>query len=85
MLIARGKGGEEKWKRAKRDGCWGWRVNGVEGDIILGNGPMMQYLDNDLLSCTLETYKLLLTNVIPINLIKKEKERKLHLLKKKIQ
>ena len=45
----------------------------VTEDLTLGSGHTMQYTDNSLQNCTLETYIILLTIVTPINLIKKEK------------
>lgn len=42
---------------------------GPERDVIFGGEYPMQYADNILLSCTLETCTDLLTNVIPINSI----------------
>ena len=42
---------------------------GMEKDFTLDKGCMIQYADDVLLSCTFETYMVLLTRVIPINLI----------------
>lgn len=39
-------------------------------DLTLGNERTMQYTDDILQNCTVETYIILLTNVTPINLIK---------------
>ena len=41
----------------------------MEGNLTLGSEHTMQYTDDVLLNCALET--ILLTNVIPINLINK--------------
>ena len=43
---------------------------GMEKDLTLGGEYMMHYTDDVLLSCTLETCMVLLTNVTPINSIK---------------
>ena len=43
---------------------------GMEKDLTLGGEYMMHYTDDVLLSCTLETCMVLLTNVTPINPIK---------------
>ena len=43
----------------------------MERDFVLGNGRTMQCADDVLLSCTLETCMVLLTNVAPINSIKR--------------
>lgn len=39
-------------------------------DLTLGNERTMQYTDDILQNCTVETYIILLTNVTPINVIK---------------
>ena len=45
----------------------------VKGDdLTLGGGHPMQYTNNVSYKCTLDIYMILLTNVIPINLIKKK-------------
>ena len=41
----------------------------VTRDLSLGGEHTMQYTDDVLLNCTLETYIILLTNVTSINLI----------------
>ena len=43
----------------------------VTGDLTLGGKHTVQYIDDVLQNCTLETYTILLTNVAPINLISK--------------
>ena len=43
----------------------------MEGEQTLGNEHTMQYTDDVLENCTLETCIMLLTNVTPMNLIKK--------------
>ena len=49
-------------------------MKGVEymatGDGTLGGGRTIQYTDDVLRKCTLETYLILLTNVSPLNLAK---------------
>ena len=52
------------WKWAK------WRKMSTERDFAWGGGHMMQCAGHVLLSCTLETYMLLQTNITPINSIK---------------
>ena len=47
----------------------------MEGDLTLGGGHRVQYTDLVSQKCTLETYLIALTNVTPINLIEKEKEK----------
>ena len=42
----------------------------MEGDLILGGKHIIQYTDNVLENCTLETYIILLTNVTLTNSIK---------------
>ena len=42
----------------------------TEGDLTWGGEHTIQYTDGVLQNCTLETYIILLTNVIPINSIK---------------
>ena len=44
----------------------------VVRDLTLGGEHMMQYSDDELWNCTLETCMVLLTNVTPINLIRKK-------------
>ena len=44
----------------------------MEGDLILGGKYSMQYTDDVLQNCTLETYIILLANVTPINIILKK-------------
>lgn len=43
-------------------------------DLTWGNKYVTQYTDEVLQNCTLETYNILLTNLIPINLTKKFKK-----------
>lgn len=43
----------------------------IEDDLTLAGGYTMQYTEHISKECTLETYKILLTNVTPTNLIKK--------------
>ena len=43
------------------------------GDLTWGGEHIIQYTDDVLYNCTPETYVILLTNVTPINSIKKEK------------
>ena len=45
----------------------------MEGHFTLGGEHAMKYTDDDLQNCALETYTILLTDVIIINLIKKRK------------
>ena len=40
----------------------------------MGGGHTMQYADNVSWKCTLETYMILLTNVTPINFIRKKRK-----------
>ena len=42
----------------------------MEGDLTWGSGHTIQYTDDVLQNCALETYITLLNNVIPINSIK---------------
>ena len=50
---------------------------GVERDLTSGCVRMVRYTDDVLLSCTIDTYVVLLTNVPPIHSIKtKEKKKK---------
>ena len=41
----------------------------IEGDLTWGGEHTIQYKDDVSLNCTPETYKMLLTNVTPINSI----------------
>ena len=50
---------------------------GMERDLTLGGEHTMQCADDVLLSCTLETCMVLLTNVTPINSIKKRTTKKI--------
>ena len=65
MVIIRGKEGGGMQKR----------VNGgqmvMEGDLTLSGEHTMQYTDDVLQNYTPEIYVILITNVIPINSIKK--------------
>ena len=54
MVVTRGKGEAVKGK--------GGQIHGTEGDVTLGAGHTMQYTDEILQDCTLETYIILLTN-----------------------
>ena len=45
----------------------------MEGDLTLGGKHTIQYTDDVLLNCTLETSVMLLTYVTPIHLIKLKK------------
>lgn len=45
----------------------------TNGNLTLGDKQKVQYTNDVLLNCTLETYIILLTDVTPINLIKKNK------------
>lgn len=62
MVIAREKGG---WVGESEQ-----RGNKWEQKETLGVKHVMQYADITLLSCTSETYMVVLTDVTPINLIK---------------
>ena len=71
MVITRGKGGCGELQVGK-----GGRM-GVERDLTSGCVRMVRYTDDVLLSCTIDTYVVLLTNVPPIHSIKtKEKKKK---------
>ena len=48
----------------------------MEDDWTLSGGHTMQHTDHVSQKSTLETYVILLTNVIPINLTQKEKKKK---------
>ena len=50
---------------------------GMKRDFTLGDGHTMQYADDVLLSCTLETCMILLPNVPPKNSIKKREKEKI--------
>ena len=45
----------------------------MKGDLTLGGEHTIQYTDDALQNCTLESYIILLTNVNPINSIKMKK------------
>ena len=45
----------------------------LEGDLTLGREHTIQYTDDVLQNCTPETYIVLLSNVTPVNSIKKKK------------
>ena len=47
----------------------------IEGDLTWGGEHTIQYTDDVLENCTPETYIILLTNVTPINSIKKKKNK----------
>lgn len=47
---------------------------GTDRDFALGDGDTMQCADEVWLSCTLETFMGLLTNVTPMNSIKQNKQ-----------
>ena len=47
----------------------------MEGDLTWGSEHTIQYTDDVLNNCTLETYVILLSNVTPINSIKKGKSK----------
>lgn len=49
----------------------------IELDLTLRGKDAIQYTDGVLLNCVLETYIVLLTNVIPVNSIKIKKEKKI--------
>ena len=59
MVIAREKGVGGRRKMAREE------LMGTEKDYILGDKCMMQYAHDVLLTCTLETCMVLLTNVTP--------------------
>ena len=46
----------------------------MEGDLTWGGEHTIQYTDDVLQNCTPETYITLLTNVTPVNIIKKSKK-----------
>ena len=54
---------------------------GMERDFTLGDGGTMLCADDVLLSCTLETCMVLLTNITPINSTKKKKDKETHRLR----
>ena len=54
---------------------------GMEGNFTLGDWCTMQCADGMLLSCTLETCTVLLTNITPINSTKKKKDTETHRLR----
>ena len=47
----------------------------MEGDLTWGGEHTMQYTDDILQNCTPETYIILLTNVTPMNSVKKNKNK----------
>ena len=47
----------------------------MEGDLTLGTEHTIQYKNDVLQNCTPKTYIILLTNVTPINSIKKFKQK----------
>ena len=49
----------------------------TEGDLTLGGGHTMQCTDHGSQKCTRETCGTLLTNVTPINFIKKERHKQM--------
>ena len=64
MVVTRGKGGGRGGRREEMV---------MEGDLTLGGKHTIQYTDDVLLNCTLETSVMLLTYVTPIHLIKLKK------------
>ena len=50
----------------------------TDGDQTSGAKHTMEYTEDVSLNCILETYIMLLTNVTPINLIKKIKSQRIH-------
>lgn len=56
----------------------------TEDDFTLGGEHPMQYTDDELQKCMLETYIILLTSITPINLIKIKKECENTFVKKKV-
>ena len=73
MVIIRGKGG---WGEVKEG-----KGNGDEGDLTLSDEHTIRYIDDVLQNCKLETYVILLTNVIPINSTKFFLNKKIVVLK----
>ena len=66
-VVTRGKGhGTVKDK--------GVKGTVMAGGLTRGGGHIMQYTDYLSYNCTLETYIISLTNVTPVNLIKKDKD-----------
>ena len=61
LMVTRGKGGRRKQMWVK-----GVKYTVME-DLTWGGGHTIQYTDDVLLSCTLETYIISLTNVNPLN------------------
>ena len=47
----------------------------MEGDLTLGGEQTIEYADDVLWNCTLETYAILLIHVTPINSIKIKEKR----------
>lgn len=75
-MVIRGKRGSGELEKSK----WG-QTYGDGRRLTLGGERTMQYTDDVLCNCTLETYIILLTNVTPINLIKIERVPLLIILK----
>ena len=63
-MVTRGKGEWGEWTEVKGVKCM------VTEDLTLGGEHRMQYIDDVLYICTLETCIILLPDVTPINLIK---------------
>ena len=69
----------------QRERGWGevkeGKGNGDEGDLTLSDEYTIRYIDDVLQNCKLETYVILLTNVIPINSTKFFLNKKIVVLK----
>lgn len=71
MVTGRGKGGWEEVEQHKVG------TNGDGKHFSLGDGYMMQYIEDVLLSCTCETCMALSSSVTPITSIKKSTVKKI--------